>query len=165
MFCCIQEVTDYKRRAKDVSSRVLRAFSDVTFSEMGFCGILKTTDSSFFSFWLVCATWVWQKFSRSHSKLFPENEGTFICCAQWRISSSISPVNGKIIMFPNAVFFMEHKTKDTIPNQAIITSMFRSNNPVYLTLNQVVFYLFECLNYLLIPALSSLLRNVAKLRA
>jgi len=71
---------------------------------------------------------------------------------------------GKKFMLPNAVFFMEQTTTDKIPNQAIINVMFRSNNPVCLTLNQVVFYVLIWMAQLLIPALSSLLSNVTELR-
>lgn len=100
-----------------------------------------------FHFDMFCATGGWQKLSRSHSNIYPETEGTSICCAGWRISSCFSPVDGKKIMFPNTMLCIKPKTKNKIPNQAIINEMFRNNNPVYLTLNQVVFYLFGCLNF------------------
>jgi hypothetical protein len=55
-------------------------------------------------------------------------------------------VDGKKIIAKRCIL---HGTEDKgqIPNQAIINVMFRSNNPVYLKLNQIVFYLYEWLNF------------------
>jgi hypothetical protein len=55
-------------------------------------------------------------------------------------------VGGKKIVAKRCIL---HGTEDQeqIPNQVIINVMFRSNNPEYLTLNQIVFYLYEWLKF------------------
>ena len=80
---------------KEVISR-----SAVIFSEMRFCYTPNPADLSVLSFWHVCATWLWQKFSRSHDKIFLECEDTFICYPQWRCFSVLSPVDGNTICVP-----------------------------------------------------------------